>query len=175
MKKCCLLQQSNSKHSGFSLLELSLVLLIIALLMMLSGAQTTFVERILVRNELEQLYTVCYYLQRCAMTQRKPQTVTFDIQKRQYRYHNTEHALPDQVCFGCAPKAKGPPSSPHTAITNPITFKNNTIIFHPDGIIQSGAVYLTDRKHRHTYALSCAVSQVSYLRKYQYTDKWVII
>ncbi len=147
--------------------------MLIALLMMLSGAQTTFLQRMLVRNELEQLYTICYYLQRCAMVRNKPQSLTFDLTKQGYHYHDIEHLLSKHVRFGCAPGVKGPPSTPHTKITSPITFKNNTITFHPDGIIQSGAVYVTDDTHRHTYALSCAVAQVSYLRKYQYTGKWV--
>lgn len=174
MKKFSLLPQSKYKCSGFSLLELSIVLLLIALLMLLSGIQTGFLQRMFVRSELEQLYTVCYYLQRSAMAKHKPQTITFDLQKQSYQYNNnTEHVLPQNVQFGCTPGAKGPPSSAHNAITNPITFQNNTITFQPNGIIEPGTVYITDSKKQHTYALSCAVAQVSYLRKYQYNGKWI--
>ena len=100
------------------------------------------------------------------MANNKPQTIVFDLHEQKYQYNNTEHILPKHVQFGAAPNAKGPPSSPHNAITNPITFKNKTITFHPNGIVQPGAVYLTDSTRNYTYALSCAVAQVSYLRKY---------
>ena len=173
MKKCLPLPRSHYSNPGFSLLEISIVLLLIALLLMLSGAQTTFLDRMLVRNELEQLYTTCSYLQRCAMAHHKPQQLIFDVQNNRYRYHQTEHTLPARVRFGTSPGIKGPPSHPLQPIHHPISFKNNSITFHPDGVIEPGAVYITDAKQQHTYALSCAVAQVSYLRKYQYTGRWI--
>lgn len=114
-------------------------------------------------------------LQRTAMMLQQPQTLQFDVQHGRYRFKKTEHCLPAHVQFGAALGVKGPPSAPDKTIENPITFQNSTITFFSDGTIQSGAVYLTDRSGRYTYALSCAVSQISYLRKYQYTNKWVIL
>lgn len=169
------MQLSNSNKEGFSLLELSLVLLLILLLVTLSGTQTSLLNRIFVRNELEQLYTVCFYLKQCAIAQNKQQELEFDASKNLYRYHLTEHTLSRHVRFGSQPEAKGPPGESLSVITKPITFNNNTIVFHPDGIIQPGTVYLTDDGQRYTYALSCAVAQVSYLRKYQYTTKWIAL
>jgi prepilin-type N-terminal cleavage/methylation domain-containing protein len=166
-------QQSKYNSAGFSLLELSVVLLLIALLAMLTGAQTSFLDRIVIRSELEQLYTTCYYLQRCAMAHNKSEQLIFDIPHNRYRYHQTEHTLPAQICFGTSSGMKGPPSSPDHLVTNPISFKNNTIIFHPNGLIEPGTVYITDTKQRYSYALSSAVAQVSYLRKYQYTNQWI--
>ncbi len=149
--------------------------MLFTILALLSGAHIAFLQRIVTRSELEQLYTTCYMLQRSAMMLHKPQTLIFDIQNNSYRYKKTDYRLPSQVKFGVATGVKGPPSSPDYVITKPVTFKENTITFHPDGIMQAGAVYLTDRHQRYTYALSCAVGHVSYLRKYQYTHKWCAV
>ena len=43
---------------------------------------------------------------------------------------------------------------------------------YPDGIIQSGTVYVIDSSKKCMYALSSPISQVSYLRKYSYNGKW---
>ncbi len=175
MKKCLRWQLSRYSAAGFSLLELSIVLLLIALLVMLSGAQISFLDRMIVRSELEQLYTTCSYLQRSAMAQNKPQQLIFDVPNNRYRYHTTEHTLAARVQFGSSLGAKGPPSSPTKSILNPISFPNSSITFHPDGVIEPGTVYLTDVKQQYSYALSCAVAQVSYLRKYQYTGRWISV
>lgn len=164
-------QRVNNK-GGFTLIELSIVIALCALIVTLSGAHIFFLERIVVRAELELLYVTCYMLQHSAMMLGKPQTLTFDRTNNSYRYKTSEYKLPAHVSYGVASGVKGPPSTPNYVIANPITFKENKITFTPDGIIQPGAVYLTDRHHRCTYALSCAVSQVSYLRKYQYTNAW---
>ncbi len=140
---------------------------------MLSVSHASFLQRIFVRSELDHLYAVCYYLQRRAMICQQPQTLSFDVSKQRYHYNNRDVILPRHVRFGCARGVKGPPSAAQDVIRNPVTFKNNKITFHPDGIIQAGAVYLTDSYHRFSYALSCAVAHVSYLRKYQYTGKWI--
>ena len=175
MKKFFPWQPSRYRSVGFSLIELSIVLLLIALLVTLSGTQTSFLDRMVLRNELEQLYTTCSYLQRSAIATNKKQQLTFDIPRNRYRYHQTEHALSTRIRFGTAAGVKGPPGDPKQLINNPISFKNNTITFHPDGVIEPGTVYITDSKQQYTYALSCAVAQVSYLRKYQYTGKWISV
>ena len=128
-----------------------------------------------VRAELEHLYSVSYYLQRRALMLHKSQTLTFDRQTNSYQANGKKYRLSSQVRFGTANGVKGPPSSPETFITQPITFVNNSISFHPDGVIQAGAVYLTDSGKHCTYALSCSVSSVAYLRKYQYTNAWHLI
>ncbi len=143
--------------------------------MMLSGAHTTFLTRMVVRAELEHLYTVSYYLQRKALMLHAPQTLSFDVKNNSYRANEKNYRLPVHIQFGCAVGVKGPPSSPEVRVTHPVTFKNDTITFHPDGIIQPGTVYLTDVTKQCTYALSCSVSAVSYLRKYQYTNSWQVI
>lgn len=174
MKKCLQWQLRTNKN-GFSLIELSIVIALIALLAFLSHAHIGFFNRMLVRAELEHLYTVCYCMQRRALMYNKPQTVQFDLKNGTYATEQCTYRLPSHVIFGTAAGVKGPPSSPNALIAEPITFKNNKITFHADGVIQPGAIYLTDTSRGCSYALSCSVAQVSYLRKYQYNGAWKII
>ena len=151
------------------------MLAVIALMVALTSSHGTFLSRMLARAELEHLYSVCYYLQRKALMQHAPQRLSFDRQRNSYTACGKEYRLPKHVQFGTAPGVKGPPSSPSLLVTRPITFTGDHIMFHPDGIMQSGTIYLTDIHRSCSYALSCAVSPVSYLRKYQYTDAWHLI
>jgi len=82
--------------------------------------------------------------------------------------------LSQPIQFGIMPNIKGPPSSAHTLITKPISFKNNTLVCYPSGIISAGTIYMTDNKQC-MYALSCPVGYVSYLRKYRYANGWKLI
>lgn len=109
------------------------------------------------------------------MIAQKPQKLTFEPDKKSYRYGMMRHYLPTHVCFGYPDSAHGPPAYPEKLITNPITFKNNILSFAPTGVLQAGTVYLCDKTHMHAYALTCAVAQVSYLRKYQYNEKWELV
>lgn len=175
MKKCLRWLQSKYNYAGFSLIELCIALAILATLVALSYAQISFIDRIVARAELEQLYTICSYLRQTAMAQNKSQYLVFDTTNHQYHYGTYSYRLDSHVHFGAASYAKGPPSEPTRAIIHPVTFPDNRITFHANGIIEPGTVYLTTRKKQHTYALSCAVAQVSYLRKYQYTDRWITL
>ncbi len=165
----------QTKKKGFSLIELSIVITLLAILVFISHAQLTFLNRMMVRAELEHMYTVCYYLQRRALMLNKPQTLTFDCAARTYKTAQQTYRLPAHVQFGTAAGVKGPPSSPDSIVSSPITFKSHSITFYADGVIKPGAIYLTDTNKSCTYALSCAVAQVSYLRKYQYNNGWQII
>lgn len=175
MKKCFRLPLRANDRSAFSLIELLIVVALISILVLLTGAHSSFLSRMLVRAELEHLYSASYYLQRKALMMNTPQTLFFDVKNNSYRMGEKTYRLPSQVLFGTAYGVKGPPSSPHSDIQNPVTFKESSITFYPGGVIQSGAIYLTDSNRSCTYALSCAVSLVSYLRKYQYTDGWHLI
>lgn len=168
--KCLPLPRLKSKRAGFTLIECSLVIGLVGLLLFLTTMHAQFLNRLLVRSELDHLYTTCYYLQKKAMITRKPQKLTFNIEKNSYQYGAEHHELPKHVCFNYPQLAKGPPAHPDHLITKPITFKDNAITFHPTGVVQAGAVYICDMLKQYGYALSCSVAQLSYLRKYQYTD-----
>ena len=110
------------------------------------------------------------------MLSNKQQDVYFDIANNRYTFNGTVCTLPSQIMFGVIPGVKGPPSLPKKLVAKPITFKGSRISFFPEGIISSGTIYVTDRYKKFLYAISCSVSQVSYLRKYAFNDnKWVLI
>ncbi len=180
MKKCLQWLQGSplinrTNKQGFSLIELIITITLITLIALLAGSHLAFFDRLLIRAELEHLYVTCYLLQRRAMMIQEAQTLTCDTEDHSYRYNNKEYRLPPSVRFGTAVGVKGPPSAPEKEIREPVSFKDATITCTPEGMIGAGAIYLTDRYRRWTYALSCAVGHVSYLRKYQYTQQWVLL
>ena len=69
----------------------------------------------------------------------------------------------------------GSPGSPTHRIEKAITFPGSKIHFYPTGIISSGTAYLVDKNKQYMYALSNAVSQVSYLRFYRYDGGWKLL
>ncbi len=158
--------------SGFTLIELLIVISLFALLTFLASANLSFFDRLLVRSELEKLHMVCRYLQRCAIVSGQEQYLIFDNNQHAYTYDEHHEKLPPQIRLGFLSRAQGPPGSANKPIHNAITFSGNRIVFYPTGIISAGTVYLIDRSQQSMYALSNAVSQVSYLRMYQYDGKW---
>ncbi len=132
-------------------------------------------EHIVVRFQLEQLCATCLYLQQQARTQKKDITLRFDLKNNTYTYDNHVHVFSKQVRCGFLPKSKGPPGSPNRLIIKACTFPNNSITFYSSGIISSGTLYIVDRSFERMYALSNAVSQVSYLRLYRYNGTWRLL
>jgi len=166
--------KSLSKN-GFSLIELMIVLVIIAIIAMLTGTSNVLLTDIATRLELDKLYSICHYAQRYAMASNQVQTITFNIAANTYRFHEREEKLLSGVHFGFIQGAKGPPAHPISPLSKPITFTGECITCYPDGIIQSGTLYLVNANKTTMYALSNAVSQVSHLRKYIYDGSWRMI
>jgi len=160
------------RASGFVLFELILVLGLLVIIIGLAMVNLSFLNRHLVATETEKLYATCLYMQRCAMVSGQEQQLAFDTQAQTYMYGVTRESLPVGVSFGFIPGVKGPPSSPSTPIHAAVTFTGSKISFYPNGLIQAGTVYLVDDKKQCMYALSCPVSQVSYVRRYHYANGW---
>lgn len=160
---------------GFSLIELMITLAIFCLVVGLTFTNISFLEQSMVHHELNALYCTAHYLQRRAQMTNHEQELKFDRFKRSYSFNGHTHVLPKGIEFGSLAQAKGPPSSPIKGIDNPITFKGEKIIFYPQGIMQSGTVYLLHKDRQCMYALSCAVAQVSFLRKYRYDKRWILM
>lgn len=161
---------------GFSLFELLMVIALLTTLVLLVGSSSTWLNQLMVRAEVDNLYTTCRYLQRYAMMTGKQQELIFDSPHNAFMYHDHTYQLPKQVMFGVFGQVKGPTSTPTSSISHAITFVNNRIIFYPDGIIQSGTVYIIDTAQQYLFAITSPVSSVSYLRKYQYVhNTWQLI
>ena len=167
------MKQQNK--NAFTLIEILIVISLIALIALLATTNITFFNRFIVRSEISRLHTTCRYLQQCAITTGKAQKLVFDVQQKSYQYEQCRQVLPSQVSFGIIPNALGPPGSAKRPIQKVITFSNNTIVFYPTGVISAGTVYLVDNAQHVMYALSNAVSQVSYLRMYQYDGTWHLL
>jgi len=163
------------KAQGFSLIEFMVVICLITLLACLGGYQFSWFDSVMARTEVDKLYAFCRYVQQRAIATNKELVVSIDTKNNSYQCENLREVLPKQIVFGVMKNIKGPPSSPAYFIDNPVTFQHHEIRFYPTGIISSGTAYLVDRAQQYMYALSNAVSSVSYLRLYRYDGRWKII
>jgi len=148
------------------------VVCLCALLAGLSMMQLSFLDATIARAEIDKLATVCTYVQQLARATNEEKFLTFDMQKNEYTCDGFAEKLSQRVSFGILPGVKGPPGSPDHVVEKAITFPGQRICFYPTGVISSGTVYLIDKRYSVQYALSNAVSQVSYLRMYRYDGGW---
>lgn len=146
-----------------------------AIITALASTNGSFLRKSLVRAEIEKLHTICCYLKQVALVTNKQCVLTFDCDAGCYKYEDTIETLPKQLRFGAAADVLGPPSAPTKPIKKGVTFPSNQIVFYPTGIVHAGSVYISDKDYTYTYALSCAVSHVSYLRKYCYNAHWELL
>lgn len=160
---------------GFSLIELMVALAIFCVIITLTFTNVSFLEQSIVRNEIDKFCSIAHYLARRAQMTNQTQELQFDRIGRSYNFNGRKEILAQGIEFGILPGMQGPPSSPLHVITSPITFKGERITFSPQGIMQSGTVYFIHRKKQQMYALSCAVAQVSFLRKYRYDKRWILM
>lgn len=160
-------------RQGFTLIECMVVVALCATLLALTATNFSFMRAWLVRSDLDTLAAVCRYAQQCALVTHAQQVITFDLEHHCYQFNNRIYCLAPGVCFGIIPHAKGPPAHPSHTLTKPITFGQQQITCSEQGIINAGTIYLTDINNKVLYALSCAVSHTSYLRKYVYKNTWL--
>ena len=161
--------------AGFTLVEVTITLALFFLIVYLVFANVSFLNRNVVRAEADKLCNVLRYLQRCAMVSNSNQEIVFDEKNNQYSFEDQTYKLSKKVIFGVSNGVKGPPSLSNKIIKSPITFKGNKLVFTPDGIMSSGTIYLTDEDKNFLYAISVSVAKVSYVRKYLYNHKWILI
>jgi Tfp pilus assembly protein FimT len=161
-----------SNKFAYTLIELSVILVLIMIVATLVMTHGSYMHRILVHTEIEKLALVCRYVQNTALSTNTEKTIIFDLKNKSYSYDGCTEQLSLHVEFGTIEGAKGPPSNPKEQIRNAITFAHNKITFYPDGIIQSGTVYLVSSDRQIMYALSNPVSQTSYMRIYKYDGTW---
>ena len=172
------------KTPSFSLIELLITLALVVLLVAFTVPRTTFFARFIVQAEINKMYAICSYLQQRALAANDAQELQLDLTSNTYRFANlqgkqTTQRLHDQVRFGVLPQASGPPGKPTASLTNASTFPEENgvpcIQFMTNGKITSGTVYFIDRSKKCLGALTCAVSQVSYMRRYIYDNhQWVV-
>lgn len=168
---------------AFTLIELLLVLTITLLLATLSIPSFFSSTEQEIVKELDKLEAIIVYLQQQAVATQKTHMIFFDQNQQGYLFDkngkNVTFSFGNNICFGFLPTAYGPPGDPTAPIKQCIAFPINekNIFFaklFPNGKISPGSLYITDKYKKHMGALTCSVSQVSYIRKYVYqSDKWV--
>jgi type II secretory pathway pseudopilin PulG len=164
-----------SKKPGFMLIELGIVMAILIIGILITVPSLVFIHHQLVRAELEQLYTRILYLQARAITSNQELSLTFDGPTNSYTFAEQKLSLANQVEFGTTPAALGPPSHPTSPLVTAITFPKNTLTFYPDGTMQAGALYLTDRHHTCLYALTVPIGNNPCVRKYSFHETWKLL
>jgi len=141
------------KKPGFSLMELSIVCMIIAVLCLVGIYTHSWFNHILVHQELNRLHTTFIALSARAMLYQTP-----------CHFVCTNDQLVPGVQFGATntftPHAQGAPE----------------IAFYPNGKMKSGTLYLTDRNEQCLYCLTIPVGHVSYMRRYKlHHNQWVLL
>ncbi len=164
----------KNKH-GFFLIEVMIVVCLFVLVATLGMMQLSFLDDTIAHAEIDKLAGACTYLQQKAIATNSDQSLVCNTQKNEYRGDNVCETLSSRISFGFLPNVLGSPGSPSRSIKKAITFPDSSIHFYPTGIISSGTVYLTDKNKKIMYALSNAVSQVSYLRLYRYDGRWKLL
>lgn len=162
------------KHlSGFSLVEVSIVFALLGCIMLLSMHFFTLSDRIIVRLEMDALYTLFTNLARRAVLAQQPQKIEFDMQHHQYRILPEDQTveLSQHVRFAV------PEGLQRSGYNKPITFLGDTVVFYTDGKVKPGAVYMSDIVGKCSYGITCGVAQISYIRRYVYDGKhgWILM
>lgn len=160
---------------GFSLIEFSVALMLLAIIVSFGLVTTGFLNNFLIKSEMHKMRMACLYMQQCAQVSNKEEQLVFNEEKGSYSFDGKTEYLASGIQFGVISGVQGPPAFPHAAIKKPITFTNNCITFYPSGSIQAGAVYCVDKRNNYLYALSCGINHTSHIRLYTYTDSWQLL
>ena len=156
-----------------------IVVVLVCILVVITTPRTSFFQQQTILADLHRLFTVFSFVQYKAMASNTQQTITFDLEKKSYTYlslsnKETTVTLASGNMFGVIHGVKGPPSSLTSLIKKAITFQSPSgelrANLMTNGKISPGTVYLINQKTTILCALTCPVSQVSYIRLYVYRN-----
>lgn len=172
-----------NRSVSFTILEILLVLSIVLIISSMGIPYLINRNQYDLKNELERLEVIFYYLQQRAIATNTPQELLFDPIAQSYSFKKNAqpitYTLSSRLCFGFIPTVLGPPGDPKNPISQAITFPLRDQNLHcvkllPNGKIYPGAIYISDKQKNELGALTCGVSQVSYIRKYLYkSNRWI--
>jgi prepilin-type N-terminal cleavage/methylation domain-containing protein len=164
---------------AFTLIELVLVLAIVVIISAVGLPYLWDRDQALLNHELEHLELLFTFMQQQALATNKPCTLVVQP-PRIYTFTRNGRVAMYQLApgieFGTIPGAYGPPANPTGPLTQAATFppvmqagmQGFEVVFLPNCQTTPGAVYLKATKSSFMGALTCAVSQVSYIRRYLY-------
>lgn len=158
---------AHFKKKGFTLIECLLVISLLSFLSFCAFFSISFFRQTIEKTEIEKLYLWALHLQQISQTTGTIQELAIDEDNNSYCALDTTIKVANGLHFG---KPFTPLSNTHHSKAS--SFKHNKIIFYPSGIISAGTIYLIQPQTKRMYALSSAVSSISFLRKYQYAGSW---
>jgi prepilin-type N-terminal cleavage/methylation domain-containing protein len=164
-------------RAAFTLIELLIVTTIIVILCGIAVPHFFVPEDYVVQQELDRISTLLVYLQQRAMARHEVQELCFLPHQNCYAYDKNQKRVTFQLatdlCYGALPDVLGPPGDPTSPITKPSSFPQRDdgtffVRLFPNGKISAGAIYVRHKRNTIMGALTCTVSQVSYIRRYLY-------
>jgi hypothetical protein len=138
-------------------------------------------DRLMLEHELEKIEVIMHTLQQRAMLTQQPQVLLLNQAHNSFAYDGKKpYTLDRHLMFGVNPSVYGPPGNPTGPITQVITFPvmgdGYGIKIFPNGNISAGTLYMCNKKRTMMGALTCTVSQVSYIRRYVYrSGHWFLL
>lgn len=174
------------QRNSYSLIELLMVLSIILILCTLGIPYLTNHKKYLIEHELSKIQVILLYLHQRAMASGTDQILVVDQHTNSYWFTNKTGTvvfkLNPELHFDFLSWVYGPPGDPVGPITQAITFptqkerKLYNIILFSDGKCTPGTLYVLDKQKILMGALTAAVSQVFYIRKYLYKqEQWLLL
>jgi Tfp pilus assembly protein FimT len=166
------------KNAGFLLIEVVVVIALVIIIVTLAMPQMSFLNKQIIRSEIEKLASVCLFLRQSALVTHRDQTLVFNQMHSSYSSEQASYTLASGVKFGFLHNSYGPPSNPSNLINQAVTFKREKIVFYADGTISSGTIYLIDATQNYFYALTTPSGQLPCIRKYEYQhsgQRWALV
>ena len=174
-------RKNKHKRHAFSVIELLMVVSIICILAAI-GIPSLFnraSDGPLI-NSLNELELLCLCAQHSAYASNEQQCITINTMTKECclttKTQTWRFQLPATCHFGVIGRVCGPPAEPKEIITQAVTFPGEKttyrIFFRPTGVISAGTAYIIDKDAGCMGALTCGVSQVSYIRKYMYKNHY---
>jgi len=165
------LSKVQPNKSAFSLVELTIIIALMALIAALTIPSVITFKQQYVVSELYALQSTIWYLQQQAIAENKQKTILFNSSEHFYESAQEKHKLSRYVKFDIIPGVLGPPSHPQKQLKKAFTCKENKLVITPEGIISPGTIYLVDDKKQFLYAITVPIAGVSFTRLYYYRNK----
>ena len=128
------------KIKAFTVIELLIVLSLAIIASSLIIPKQGFLDRLISKNNLYELYMACIYLQQKSIASNKKHVLYLNRKENTYYYRLGQKIVSRNIS------------------AKKITFNKEQILFHPNGRISSGSIYAGN------HILTCGVAQISFLR-----------
>lgn len=165
---------------AYTLLELLIAASVIVIIVSIAIPKLKIDNSVTIKLELKRLKTYCNFLVRCAIITSKTQELTLNLPENSYAFDNKTIKLDSNISFGILESIKILPNNSNKILEKflerPSSFKNNKINFYPNGTTSAGIIFLKDKNQQYCLALSLGISQLPYIRCYEFkASRWQIL